>query len=45
MMLWELKVDNLYTHIKSNNRMYALIKAKRMYPKANEIRVIKLIKC
>jgi len=42
-MRWKLKVDNLYTHIKSNNRMYALINAERIFPDAKETRIIRLV--
>ena len=42
--MWEVNVDGETVYIASNNRMFAQLKAKRNYPKAKHIQVVKPLK-
>ena len=42
--MWEVNVDGEIVYIASNNRMFAHLKAKRHYPKAKHIHVVKPLK-
>lgn len=42
--IWIVKVDGKKVYIESTNKLTAYIKAKRKFPKAKKIRVIKRLK-
>ena len=44
LMMWEVNVDGEIVYIASNNRMFAHLKAKRKYPRAKNIQVVKPLK-